>query len=85
VQTVVGSVSGELGEQVLVLLGRAGAARGASHELRAGLFEWCIAFAAMPALELAESPDTSADRIQTCLALATQAPSHWTPILGFAS
>ena len=39
------------------------------------LFEWCAAFAAMTALELAESPDTSAARIQTCLALAAQAPS----------
>jgi streptomycin 6-kinase len=38
------------------------------------LLEWCIAFAAMVALELAESPDPSAERIQTYLALADQAP-----------
>ena len=38
------------------------------------LFEWCTAFAAMAALELAESPDASADRIQTYIALAAQAP-----------
>ncbi len=38
------------------------------------LFEWCTAFAAMAALELAESPDASADRIQTFIALAAQAP-----------
>ncbi len=38
------------------------------------LFEWCSAFAAMTALELAESSDASADRIQTCVALAAQAP-----------
>ena len=39
------------------------------------LFEWCTAFAAMIALELAESPDASPDRVQTYLALAAQAPS----------
>lgn len=38
------------------------------------LFEWCIAFAAMTALELAESPNASPDRVQTYLALAAQAP-----------
>jgi streptomycin 6-kinase len=38
------------------------------------LFEWCTAFAAMTALELAESPDASAERIQTYVALAAQAP-----------
>jgi len=38
------------------------------------LFEWCSAFAAMAALELAESPNASADRVQKYLALAAQAP-----------
>jgi streptomycin 6-kinase len=38
------------------------------------LFEWCTAFAAMTALELAESPDGSVDRIRTYVALAAQAP-----------
>jgi streptomycin 6-kinase len=38
------------------------------------LFEWCSAFAAMTALEIAESPNASADRIQTYVALAAQAP-----------
>jgi streptomycin 6-kinase len=38
------------------------------------LFEWCSAFAAMTALELAESPNASADRVQTYVALAAQAP-----------
>jgi len=38
------------------------------------LFEWCTAFAAMDALELAESPNASADGIQTYVALAAQAP-----------
>lgn len=38
------------------------------------LFEWCTAFAAMTALELAESPNASPDRIQTYLALAARAP-----------
>ena len=38
------------------------------------LFEWCSAFAAMTALELAESPNASADRVRTYVALAAQAP-----------
>jgi streptomycin 6-kinase len=38
------------------------------------LLEWCTAFAAMTALELAESPGASPDRVQTYLALAAQAP-----------
>jgi streptomycin 6-kinase len=38
------------------------------------LLEWCTAFAAMTALELAESPDASADHIQTQLALAARTP-----------
>jgi hypothetical protein len=38
------------------------------------LFEWCTAFAAMTALELAESPNASPDRVQTYVALAAQAP-----------
>jgi hypothetical protein len=37
--------------------------------------ERCIAFAAMTALELAESPDVSADRVRTYVALAAQAPT----------
>jgi streptomycin 6-kinase len=54
----------------------------------AHLLEWCIAFAAMIALELAESGDADPDRIHTYLALATQAlrasrvhPGHqlWEP------
>ncbi|HYU93852.1 MAG TPA: aminoglycoside phosphotransferase family protein [Actinomycetota bacterium] len=38
------------------------------------LFEWCTAFAAMTALELAESPHAAPDRVQTYVALAAQAP-----------
>jgi streptomycin 6-kinase len=38
------------------------------------LLEWCTAFAAMTALELAESTDAAPDLVQTCLALAAQAP-----------
>jgi streptomycin 6-kinase len=39
------------------------------------LLEWCIAFAAMLALELAETRSASAGRVQSYLALAAQAPS----------
>jgi hypothetical protein len=42
---------------------------GANH-----LFEWCAAFAAMTALELAESRTASADRVEAYVALAMQAP-----------
>lgn len=38
------------------------------------LFEWCCAFAAMTALEIAGSPDVSADRVKTSVALAAQVP-----------
>jgi streptomycin 6-kinase len=38
------------------------------------LFGWCTAFGAMAALELAESPDASPDRVQTYIALAARAP-----------
>jgi streptomycin 6-kinase len=38
------------------------------------LLEWCTAFAAMIALELAELPTTSPERVQTYMALAAQAP-----------
>jgi streptomycin 6-kinase len=37
------------------------------------LFEWCTAFAAMTALELAESSNASPARVQTYVALAAQA------------
>lgn len=36
--------------------------------------EWCTAFAAMIALEVAESPDAAPDRVETYMALAAQAP-----------
>jgi streptomycin 6-kinase len=39
------------------------------------MFNWCIAFAGMSALELAESPDTSSDYIQAVVTLARQAPT----------
>jgi streptomycin 6-kinase len=39
------------------------------------LLEWCTAFAAMTALELAESPDLPAARLQPYLALAARAGS----------
>jgi|SRR5437879_4214128 len=42
------------------------------------LIEWCSAFAAMTALELAESPNASSDRVQAYLALAAQAPEKTT-------
>jgi uncharacterized membrane protein len=38
------------------------------------LLEWCTAFAAMIALELAELPNASPERVQTYMALAAQAP-----------
>ncbi|TMD86506.1 MAG: hypothetical protein E6I78_05480 [Chloroflexi bacterium] len=38
------------------------------------LVEWCTAFAAMTALELAESPNAPPNRVQTYLTLAAQAP-----------
>jgi streptomycin 6-kinase len=38
--------------------------------------EWCTAFAAMIALELAESLDATSDRVQTYVALAARAPRH---------
>jgi streptomycin 6-kinase len=38
------------------------------------LLDWCTAFAGMTALELAEAPDTSAQRIEAAMALANQAP-----------
>ena len=41
------------------------------------LLDWCIAFASMIALELAEAQG-SGQRIQAALALARQAPTgHW--------
>lgn len=39
------------------------------------LIAWCTAFAAMTALELAESPHAPPDRVQTYVALARQVPS----------
>jgi hypothetical protein len=38
------------------------------------ILEWCRAFAAMTALEMAESVEASDDRIQACLTLAAEAP-----------
>ena len=38
------------------------------------LIDWCTAFAAMTALELAESPEADPDRIEMYLALADEAP-----------
>jgi streptomycin 6-kinase len=38
------------------------------------LLDWCTAFAAMTALELAEAPDISGERIQAAVTLANQAP-----------
>jgi streptomycin 6-kinase len=38
------------------------------------LLEWCTAFVAMIALELAELPNASPERVQTYMALAAQAP-----------
>jgi streptomycin 6-kinase len=40
----------------------------------ARLLDWCTAFAAMIALELAEDPDASQERIQALVTLANQAP-----------
>ena len=39
------------------------------------LLDWCIAFAGMTALELAEAPDSSRERIGAALTLARQAPA----------
>jgi streptomycin 6-kinase len=38
------------------------------------LLDWCTAFAGMTALELAEAPNASAQRIEAAVALANQAP-----------
>jgi streptomycin 6-kinase len=38
------------------------------------MLDWCTAFAAMTALELAEAPDRSGERIQAALTLASDAP-----------
>jgi streptomycin 6-kinase len=38
------------------------------------LFDWCVAFAAMVGLELAESPYAAPNRVQTYVSLAAQAP-----------
>jgi hypothetical protein len=37
------------------------------------LVDWCTAFAAMTALELAEVPDSSRERIETAVTLASHA------------
>jgi streptomycin 6-kinase len=39
------------------------------------MLDWCTAFAAMVALELAEAPNTSEQRIQALVTLSTQAPT----------
>jgi streptomycin 6-kinase len=39
------------------------------------LFDWCTAFAAMTALELAEAPDCPPGRIQAAITLARRAPA----------
>lgn len=39
------------------------------------LLDWCTAFAAMTALELAEAPDSSPTRIEAAVRLAGQAPT----------
>jgi streptomycin 6-kinase len=39
------------------------------------LLDWCTAFAGMTALELAEAPQSSRERIQTLVTLANQAPT----------
>ncbi len=39
------------------------------------LLDWCTAFAAMTALELAEAPESSRERLQAALTLARQAPA----------
>jgi streptomycin 6-kinase len=39
------------------------------------LLDWCTAFAAMVALELAEAPNTSRERIEAALSLAEQTPA----------
>jgi streptomycin 6-kinase len=38
------------------------------------LLDWCTAFAGMVALELAEAPNTTRERIEAAVALANQAP-----------
>jgi streptomycin 6-kinase len=43
------------------------------------LFDWCVAFAAMIGLELAESPDAPPNRVQTYVSLASQAPQDVSP------
>ena len=38
------------------------------------LLDWCTAFAAMTALELAEAPNAPRERIEAAVALANKAP-----------
>jgi len=40
------------------------------------MLDWCTAFAGMTALELAEAPNRSRERIQAAVTLANQAPEH---------
>ena len=40
------------------------------------LLDWCTAFAAMTALELAEAPESPRERIQAAVTLANQAPTR---------
>jgi streptomycin 6-kinase len=40
------------------------------------LLDWCIAFAGMVALELAEAPNTSRERVEPAVTLANQAPTR---------
>jgi len=40
------------------------------------LLDWCTAFAAMAALELAEAPESPRERIQAAVTLANQAPTR---------
>jgi hypothetical protein len=39
------------------------------------LLDWCTAFAAMVALELAEVPHTPRERVEAALSLAEQTPA----------
>lgn len=40
------------------------------------LLDWCTAFAAMVALELAEAPNTPRERIDAAVSLAEHAPAR---------
>jgi len=61
-------------EDVEMIAARAGHLAAALDVDPGRLLDWCTAFAAMTALELAEATESSGERLETALVLASQAP-----------